>query len=247
MQIAINSIVASINAINDLTEAKHKLAVVVTDMKAFTALLADAFGGDLKQTKSKTIHGWFGLSKTFTYESKIDTKKILENIMWLNAAITAFSYTANKAEKISPASFENLGTSMDEFFQLADTLKAEGKVQTLHEINEEVETYIKHINTVDVGRLTRITSLVEKIDKLSSKMGSIDNFIELLDTKLTETLTKLATEILHAETTIKKSDAIQEKRTQAINKSLTQVREIMSQSLHVEVKSADGNMEVTES
>ena len=78
-------------------------------------------------------------------------------------------------------------------------------------------------------------------------MGSIDNFIELLDTKLTETLTKLATEILHAETTIKKSDAIQEKRTQAINKSLTQVREIMSQSLHVEVKSADGNMEVTES
>ena len=132
-----------------------------------------------------------------------------------------------------------------------DLYKCNDVIKTIEELNSKIyninnaevfekeqtglDKYIKTLNSLDLDKAKAFSNLINAMNELASKLGSLDNFTSALNEKISATLSNLAQQIKVSGDIIKKADSLQKKRHEAITKSIKEIQSIMDKKLIVEV------------
>ena len=81
---------------------------------------------------------------------------------------------------------------------------------------------------------------------LATKLGNLDGLTEAISNKLSEELSKLTKELTNAKNVINKAETIQTKRQEIIEKQVKNVKEILGQSLRIEIAQVTDNNTLTD-
>ena len=123
----------------------------------------------------------------------------------------------------------------------AVNLIAEEGNNNLKEHVDSLDKYITKINTLDMSKVNSLTNLVNSLNLLAFKMGNLDNFTEALSQKLSSVLKELTDQLKEADASITKARKLQDSRKKAIEESVNKIKEIMGQTLNVEISKKDEN------
>jgi hypothetical protein len=113
--------------------------------------------------------------------------------------------------------------------------------KNLKEHVESLDKYITKINTLDMSKVNSLTNLVNSLNLLAFKMGNLDSFTEALSQKLSTVLADLTTQLQSVEKSITNAQSLQDSRKKAIEDSVKKIKEIMNQTLSVEISKKDEN------
>ncbi len=108
-------------------------------------------------------------------------------------------------------------------------------VDAFKQEQEALSKYVLTINNLDLTKTRALTSLMEAMNELATKLGALDNFTDTLNKKISVTLAKLAEEIRKSGNIIYKADELQNRRQRAIKESITEIQKLMSKKLEVEI------------
>ena len=111
----------------------------------------------------------------------------------------------------------------------------------LKEHIDSLDKYITKINTLDMSKVNSLTNLINSLNLLAFKMGNLDNFTEALSEKLSSVLKELTDQLKEADASITKARKLQDSRKKAIEESVNKIKEIMGQTLNVEISKKDEN------
>jgi hypothetical protein len=103
------------------------------------------------------------------------------------------------------------------------------------EQEKTLNKYVKSINSLNTSKVDSLTKLLWSMNHLAYKMGNLDKFTKVLAEQISSVLTKLTMELKNAKETIKAAQKLQEAREKSINKSIENVKSLMSQSMTVEI------------
>ena len=101
---------------------------------------------------------------------------------------------------------------------------------------DTLEKYVQAVNSIDLSKVHSLTNLAEAVTELGNKIGNIDNFTNVLATKIATVLTKLTSQIKEAENVIKDADKLHKKREELIKRSVGEVTKLMQQDMTVTIK-----------
>jgi len=104
-----------------------------------------------------------------------------------------------------------------------------------------LDNFVRTIDRVDVSKVGRMTGLMESMANLADKMGGFDKVVELMNGDLKNVLAKLSDKITDAKKTIDKAERIENERQKKLNSNLDKIKEIMKQSITVNVGKLDEN------
>jgi len=99
----------------------------------------------------------------------------------------------------------------------------------------DVKSFVEAINSLDINKLSSMNSLTESLNKLASKLGNMDDLVDVLANKVTMVLLELVNQLNHAERVIKNAHELQNRRKKLIEESVHKVKEIMKQNMIVKV------------
>lgn len=108
---------------------------------------------------------------------------------------------------------------------------------------EDVSKFTKSINSLDLTRTQAMTSLVNALNAMATKLGGLDKLTDALANKLALVLDKLVAELKLSAKTINKADEIQQKRHVAIKKSILEISTLINKPVEVVVQQKETNME----
>lgn len=108
---------------------------------------------------------------------------------------------------------------------------------------EDVSKFTKSINSLDLTRTQAMTSLVNALNVMATKLGGLDKLTDALANKLALVLDKLVTELKLSAKTINKADEIQQKRHAAIKKSILEISTLINKPVEVVVQQKETNIE----
>lgn len=108
---------------------------------------------------------------------------------------------------------------------------------------EDVSKFTKSINNLDLTRTQAMTSLVNALNVMATKLGGLDKLTDALANKLALVLDKLVAELKLSAKTINKADEIQQKRHAAIKKSILEISTLINKPVEVVVQQKETNME----
>ena len=108
-------------------------------------------------------------------------------------------------------------------------------VDAFKQEQEALSKYVLTINNLDLTKTRALTSLMEAMNELATKLGALDKFTDTLNKKISITLAKLAEEIRKSGNIIYKADELQNRRQRAIKESITEIQKLMSKKLEVEI------------
>ena len=108
---------------------------------------------------------------------------------------------------------------------------------------EDVSKFTKSINSLDLTRTQAMTSLVNALNAMATKLGGLDKLTDALANKLALVLDKLVAELKLSAKTINKADEIQQKRHAAIKKSILEISTLINKPVEVVVQQKETNME----
>lgn len=108
---------------------------------------------------------------------------------------------------------------------------------------EDVSKFTKSINSLDLTRTQAMTSLVNALNVMATKLGGLDKLTDALANKLALVLDKLVAELKLSAKTINKADEIQQKRHAAIKKSILEISTLINKPVEVVVQQKETNME----
>ena len=109
--------------------------------------------------------------------------------------------------------------------------------QTFKNNREELQKYIKTINTVDLTRLNTMNSLVSNLNEIAKKWPDLDKLTTAVVDKLTPVLAALVQRLEESANTINKADEIQTRRHKKIQEAINTVQNLMTNPLQVVVSS----------
>ena len=109
--------------------------------------------------------------------------------------------------------------------------------QTFKNNREELQKYIKTINTVDLTRLNTMNSLVSNLNEIAKKWPDLDKLTTAVVDKLTPVLSALVRRLEESANTINKADEIQTRRHKKIQEAINTVQNLMANPLQVVVSS----------
>lgn len=107
---------------------------------------------------------------------------------------------------------------------------------------EDVSKFTKSINSLDLTRTQAMTSLVNALNVMATKLGGLDKLTDALANKLALVLDKLVAELKLSAKTINKADEIQQKRHAAIKKSILEISTLINKPVEVVVQQKETNM-----
>lgn len=107
---------------------------------------------------------------------------------------------------------------------------------------EDVSKFTKSINSLDLTRTQAMTSLVNALNAMATKLGGLDKLTDALANKLALVLDKLVAELKLSAKTINKADEIQQKRHAAIKKSILEISTLINKPVEVVVQQKETNM-----
>ena len=115
------------------------------------------------------------------------------------------------------------------------TLSATGQNIFKQQTNE-LDKYIKAINSVKVDNIDKMTGLVQGLNQLGARLGNLDNLTDAIANALSVELKKLTSQLQSAAVTIHEADKLQQRRHQLIQHSIENVKTIMAQKINVEIR-----------
>ena len=101
---------------------------------------------------------------------------------------------------------------------------------------DEIDKYVKTINSVKVDNIDRMTGLVQGLNQLGARLGNLDNLTDAIANALSVELKKLTSQLKSAAITIHEADKLQQRRHQLIQQSIENVKTIMGQKINVEIR-----------
>lgn len=101
---------------------------------------------------------------------------------------------------------------------------------------EDLNNYVEHINSLDVGKMQTFTNMVQALNQLSMRLGDLDHVSDVLANKVSVVLSELTNQIAHAEMTIDNSQKLQSERAKTVDQKIQAIKSIMSQQFVVGVK-----------
>lgn len=167
-------------------------------------------------------------TKEFTFNS---TKQ--EELMNFNGYIEDWINILNKVNENLPNKTNVLSNSIVEIFDKINQIQQNS---AFADHVETLERYVKAIDEVDITKVESLTTLAYAVTNLGDKIGNIDKFTNTLAGTVSNTLTKLSTEINNASTIIKDADKLHAKRQSHIKASIKDITDLMNKAMVVEIK-----------
>ena len=114
------------------------------------------------------------------------------------------------------------------------------------DFNDDLDDFSGIVNKINTVKLSKITEFVKSMNILATKLGNLDGLTEAISNKLSEELSKLTKELTNAKNVINKAEEIQKKRQTIIENQVKNVKEILSQSLCIEIKQVNDDNTLTD-
>lgn len=147
--------------------------------------------------------------------------------------------TVRKAEEsLDEDRFEQLAKGIGVLDQAINQVKYD--MNFTHQA-EDLDNYVEHINSLDMGKMQTFTSMVNALNQLSMRLGDLDHVSDVLANKVSVVLADLTNQIAHAETTINNSQILQQERAKLVDEKIQQIKSIMSQEFVIGVKQVMDN------
>ena len=164
--------------------------------------------------------------------SQIDATKVTDDLNLyadvIERIIKIAEYAANTGE-------EGYNVLRDGILKLYFTTSIIEENENFKHHTDDLERYVKAINSIDLSRITRLTGLVDAMNELSSHLGNLDNLTYAISDKLSAVLLELVNQLNIAGATIENAHQLQEKRKKLIQESIDKVKNIMGQHMIVEI------------
>lgn len=148
------------------------------------------------------------------------------------AAISRYIYISNLAASENDVSFNALSIGLSKLM----TVTKEFRVNKDFEDHVALmEKYVTSFNSLNLQNVNSITSFIDAVNRLSSKVGNVDKLTSVLAKQITVVLSRLVSEMQSAQNTIQEADKLQVRRQALINNSIKDIKKIMAMPLDVNV------------
>lgn len=182
------------------------------------------------------------IANLLTKDFSFDNTKFNE-FMDLNSSVSAWINVINLVDLENTGNKTNvLSNSITTLFETIAHLQ-ENSAFANH--TETLKKYVESINAVDIDKVESLTTLAYAVTDLGDKIGNIDKFTDTLASKVSNTLTKLSTEINKAANIITTSDKLHKERASHIKKYVTDIKDLMDKSMVVEIKNDQQQTELS--
>ena len=159
----------------------------------------------------------------------------LENV---NALTSSLFDLVSINDQVKDIAFDKLTEGLDSINSSVSKLD---NINKLKSHREELNKYVKTVNNINNVKIDKMLRFVNAMNKLASKMGNLDNLTNAISENLTSVLDKLAERMTDAKETINKAETLQNKRQEKINKTIENIKSIMSQKLSIEISQVTDN------
>ena len=195
------------------------------------------FNEDAMKTKFLGITGFYVQALDFIVNTNSELAKKTGNIS--NDIFNLDEYIKTVVSPFGDEvfnKFNNLNTSINEIYQSLSQQKDQSKAFKSN--TNALQTYITAINTVDIKKVSALSSLVNGLNKLAGQLGNLDRLTETISNDLAEVLKDLVDSLIEAKETIHDAHELQAERAKQIEQSISKVRTIMNSPLNVTIQSA---------
>ena len=177
------------------------------------------------------------MNKSTKYPSSEQMSDLVTRSMLFATSMDNIVTAATMSENVGEKPFKVLS----EGISLIDDTVMNMRGMTLFQRESEVMSkFVNTVNLLDVKKISQLNSLVNALNQLAYYLGNIDNLTDVLANKIAQVLNDLANRIANAEETIKGADQLQIRRHKLIEDSLEKVKEMMAETLRVEVTAVGG-------
>jgi len=177
--------------------------------------------GNFNDKNVDLIDSIFGKNSTITADFE-ELGKILENII----------NTAKNAKDVGENGFNVLSNGIIDINKAVSQIKQNNE---LEDFNDDLDEFSGIVNKINTVKLSKVTEFVKSMNILANKLGNLDGLTDAIANKLSEELSKLTKELTNAKNVINQAETIQKKRQEIIEKQVNNVKEILGQSLRIEI------------
>ena len=129
---------------------------------------------------------------------------------------------------------DSLNTSMNDIYE--SIIKQEDHSKEFKSNTNALENYIKTINTVDIKKVSALSSLAQQLTNLANKLGNLDRLTDSIVNDLSEVLRDLVSSLSEAKSTINDAHQLQADRAKQIEQSISKVKSIMNMPLDINIQ-----------
>lgn len=103
------------------------------------------------------------------------------------------------------------------------------------EVND-VDLFARNVNSINPYQADRFIRMIQSLNQLSVRLGSLGRFTDVLADKISVVLAKLTAQLRSAQQTIKEADRLQTKRHTLIKKAQEDIKKILDEPLVVDIR-----------
>ena len=224
---------ASIYAVNQISRAKSEIeslkgfnfSTILTPVLSDIDKVFEKMNSIGKSDKSSSIFGdMFKKNEQSPLNQFISdaNKMVIQSIAIASAPIEE-SY--NKLRNVITSTSETM-----ENFHLPDNFGQQ---------TEELDKFIKSVNTIKIDGVDSLTELLRELNKLGINMGNLDKLTTAISNKLSVTLLNMKQSMDALNKTMIEDGKRKKKHAEQIKKSVSDIRNLMSKTMNVVVKMDD--------
>ena len=217
---------------SDLKDEKalDTLSSIIDKYITLISKLKQVFNGEGKNDTIDTPFGMVAITKT--------TKELEEQVKFFGDNIERIIDLSELSKEIGSEGLDHVSSGVQKIDEVMTNIHG---LENFQKHNAQMDAYVNTVNKLQVQKVDKLTNLVKAMITLSNKMGNVDQLTEAIADRLSTVLDKLVNEMQTAEKIIKESETIQKRRHDMIEKSVKNVKEIMTQKLLVEVMQIQDN------
>ena len=213
-------------------------SVKVTTFSLPSGVTTETLTASIKMLKDIIDTSFIGQLNTISPRSISNSIEIMESFDDVILKLIDISAHANAMSTMADISV--FATAIKELNDEITNID-EKKAKLISSEATTLDSFVRTIDRVDVSKVGRMTGLMESMANLADKMGGFDKVVELMNGDLKNVLAKLSDKITDAKKTIDKAERIENERQKKLNSNLDKIKEIMKQSITVNVGKLDEN------
>ena len=229
------------NLLSKLQSIKNKFENIkefeLTDLKNLIYKFSDCINTLQFLNGSLQVTGTEDLENISNY---IDANKLNNDLNQYADTIERILEIAERSQEIGDKGYNILRDGILKIYSVTDAIE---RNENFEKHTEDLERYIKAINSIDLSRITKLTGLVDAMNMLSSRLGNLDNLTDAISDRLSVVLLELVNQLRKAEASIYNAHELQKKRKKLIEDSIEKVKSIMKDPMVVEIKQQDPETE----
>lgn len=183
-----------------------------------------------------------GISDVF---QQFKEKNLYKDIPAFSVSMDSYNEAMQKLYEV----YNNAPKDNKKYLRIIDSIKSiNTEIANVPNVNafksetEDISKFTKSINNLNLSKTQAMTSLVNALNVMASKLGGLDKLTETLANKLALVLDKLVKELQLSAKTINKADEIQRRRHETIKKSIVEISTMLNKPVEVVVKQEENDM-----